>query len=214
MPAVPQLYLVTDRHRTNGRALPEVVEQALRGGVDAVQLREKDLPGRSFWDLARELRALCERYGALLLVNDRLDVAKAVGADGVHLPVQSFTPREARAILGRSAIVGCSCHSLEEALRATDQGADFLVCGPVFDTPSKRAFGPPLGLEQLRDICARVSIPVLAIGGVTAETIPVVRSSGAYGIAVIRAVLEAPSPFEAARQLKHALTSSGTHSEH
>jgi thiamine-phosphate pyrophosphorylase len=203
----PRLYLVTDRHRTCGRPLLDVVEQALLGGVDAVQLREKDLAGRALFELAAPLCALCHRYGARLLVNDRIDVALAVHADGVHLPANSFTPRDARRLLGPEALIGVSTHSLDDACAAQQAGADFIVFGPLFDTPSKRAFGPPVGLDALADVTRATSLPVVAIGGITAERAPAVQAHGTHGIAVIAAILAAPEPGAAARALRRALNS-------
>ncbi len=201
MQRAPRVYLVTDRHRTHGRALAAVVEAGLRGGVDSVQLREKDLPTRQQYELACALRRLCEHHGARLLVNDRVDVALAAHAHGVHLPVRSFNPAQARQILGRQALVGASCHSLEEALRAAEAGADFLVCGPVFRTPSKPHLPHPLGLQALAEIVRAVPLPVIAIGGVSEENVPELRAAGVYGVAVIGAILEASDPSEAARRL-------------
>jgi len=200
------LYLVTDRHHTSGRPLLEVVEQALQGGVDAVQLREKDLCARELIALAGRLRTLCDRHGARLLINDRIDVALAVGAAGVHLPADSFAPSDARRLLGPQALIGVSTHSLAQAQTAQLDGADFIVCGPTFDTPSKRGFGPPLGLEALAQITRTVQLPVLAIGGITADRIAAVRAAGAPGVAVIGAVLEAADPQLAAAALRASLS--------
>ncbi len=205
LPMALRLYLITDRTRTAGRPLLDVVEQALHGGVDAVQVREKDLPASELVDLAQDLRELCRRYGARLLINDRVDVALAVGADGVHLPVDSFSPGEARQLLGPNAVIGASTHNLAEARAAVAGGADFIVFGPVFDTPSKRAFGPPVGLEALAEVARACAAPVLAVGGVTADRIASVRRCGAQGIAVIGAILEARDPRAAARELRAAL---------
>ena len=200
-----RLYLITDRTRTAGRPLLEVIEQALHGGVDAVQVREKNLPASELVDLAQRVRVLCRRYGARLLINDRVDVALAVGADGVHLPVDSFSPGEARQLLGPDALIGASTHNLAEARAAAASGADFIVFGPVFDTPSKRAFGPPVGLEALAAVSRAGTVPVLAIGGVTADRIAGVRRCCAQGIAVIGAILEARDPRAAAHELRAAL---------
>ena len=140
-----------------------------------------------------------------LLINDRIDVALAVGADGVHLPVDSFSSGDARALLGPGRLIGVSTHSLEQAQRASAAGADFVVFGPVFATPSKRPFGPPLGLEALAQAAGAVSVPVFAIGGVTAARADAVCRHGAHGIAAIAAVLEATDPTAAARALRRAL---------
>jgi thiamine-phosphate pyrophosphorylase len=199
------LYLVTDRHQTGGRPLIEVVEQALGAGVGAVQLRERDLDTRTLLALARELRALTRRYGAALLINDRIDVALACDADGVHLPAQSFTVRDARALLGSRRIIGVSTHHPGEVTLAADAGADFAVFGPVFETPSKHGYGPPLGLDALAAATAHSRIPVLAIGGVIADRVSALIARGATGVAVIRAVLAADDPGQAASQLTAAV---------
>lgn len=199
-----RLLLVTDRHATRGRPLGAVVAAALRGGVDAVQLREKDLDGGELCRLGRELAALCRAAGAAFLVNDRIDVALACGADGVHLPVTSFAPADARALLGSERRVGGSAHSAAELDRLAAGGADFAVLGPVFDTPSKRAYGPPLGLDAFAAIARASPIPVIGIGGIDAPGAAAVRAAGACGMAAIRAILAADDPEQAARGLAAA----------
>lgn len=195
-----RVYFVTDRMQTGGRPLVDVVEAALRGGVRAVQLRERDLATRELLALAVDLRRITSRYDALLLVNDRIDVALACGADGVHLPGHSFRVADARTLLGPSKLVAVSTHTVEEVRAAADAGADFVVFGPVFDTPSKRVFGAPTGLDALeRAYTSR--IPVIAIGGVTAETCGTTRARGASGVAVIREIAAASDPEQAARRL-------------
>ncbi len=197
----PRLYLVTDRHRTRGRPLAEVVAAAVRGGVDTVQLREKDLGARQRMELGTTLVALCHDAGVRLLVNDRVDVALAIGAHGVHLPGNSFQVGEARQLLGNDRIVGVSTHSLDEARKAAEAGADFVVFGPIYDTPSKRMFGQPQGIEALREVVARTPCPVIAIGGITPAHIPEIRDAGASGIAVIGALLESGDPAAAAQAM-------------
>ena len=200
-----RLYLVTDRTRTAGRPLLDVVEQALQGGVDAVQLREKDLPGGELFALACRLRELCRRYAVRFLINDRIDVALAVGADGVQLPVDSFNPADARSLLGARALIGASAHSVAEARAAMARGADFIVFGPIYDTPSKRPFGAPVGLDALADVARAVALPVVAIGGITTSRLSALCRQGARGVAVVSAVLEADSPRAAAAALRAAL---------
>jgi len=201
-----RLYLVTDRSHTCGRPLLEVVEAALAGGADAVQLREKDLPARDLLELAVRLVSLCRRYGARVLINDRIDVALAARADGVHLPGNSFTAAEARHLLGPGALIGMSTHSLAQAQEAAAGGADFIVLGPIYDTPSKRPFGlPPLGLEPLAVAARSISVPVLAIGGVSADRVAPLCEHGAYGIATISALLEAQDPRTAAETMRAQL---------
>ena len=196
-----RLYLVTDRAATAARPLLDVVGEALGAGVRAVQLRERGLGTRELLDLAICLRELTSRHGALLLVNDRVDVALACGADGAHLPVSSFSVADARALLPPGSIVGVSTHSVAEVRVAAKDGADFAVLGPIFDTPSKREFGPPLGLDVLEEACAPGSLPVIAIGGVDASNVAACRAHGAEGIAVIRALMSAADPASAARAL-------------
>lgn len=183
----------------------EVIDQALQGGVDAVQLREKNLSGRELVDLARRLRALCSRHGARLLINDRIDVALAAGADGVHLPVSSFAPADARCLLGAAALIGASTHSVAEARAAAAGGADFIVCGPVFETASKRTFGSPLGADVLAEVTQAVTLPVFAIGGITADRVAAVRARGAHGVAVVSAILAAADPRAAASAIRARL---------
>jgi len=207
-----RVYLVTDRGQTVGRPLLDVVDAALRGGVRAVQLRERDLATRELLALAVDLRRITARYDALLLVNDRIDVALACGADGVHLPGHSFTIADARTLLGPSKLVGASTHSVREVEAAAQYGADFIVFGPIFDTPSKRAFGKPVGLDALERACA-APLPVLAIGGLTAERVTETRSRGATGVAVIREICAADDPEHAARRLVEAAPKSQSGAE-
>lgn len=194
---VPRLILVTDRRATGGRDLLEVVAAALDAGLPAVQLRDKDLPGRPLLALAERLRAATARTGALLFVNDRVDVAIAVGADGVHLGHGALPAAVARRLLPTSARVGVSIHAPGEATG----DADFAFFGPVWDTPGKTAAGP----ARLAEAVAAASVPVLAIGGVTAERVPAARAAGAAGVAVIRAILAADDPAAATRALVAAL---------
>ena len=199
---VPSLVLVTDRNATAGRDLGDVVAAALDAGLLAVQLRDRDLPGRPLLALAERLRLLTARAGALLLVNDRVDVAVAAGADGVHLGGASMPVEVARRLLPPGALVGVSTHAVPEVAAAT---ADFAFFGPVHATPSKAAFRPPQGVARLREAVAVARIPVLAIGGITRPHIPDLRAAGAGGVAVIRAILSADDPGSATRALLEAL---------
>lgn len=193
------LYLITDRHQTAGRDLPAVLEEALAGGVRAVQLREKDLSPRELLELARTLRELTWRYGAKLIINDRVDIALAAGADGVHLGEASIPADAARKLLGSDRLIGVSCHSREGALTAEKSGADFITFGPVFPTPSKAAYGPPAGLERLAETVGLLGIPVFALGGIKRENTPEALATGAAGVALISAVIAAVNPNEEAR---------------
>jgi thiamine-phosphate pyrophosphorylase len=205
-----RLYVVTDRHQTAGRSLEEVVTAAARGGAGAVQLREKDLSARDLYALGARLQTALSPYGVPLLINDRLDVALALDAAGVHLAGHSLPTAVARRVLGPRKLLGVSTHSVEEARQAAEEGADFVVFGPVFTTPSKIAYGPPQGLQHLAAVVRQVRLPVIAIGGVDVTNLPQVLQTGAYGVAMIRAVLAAPDPYSATQQLRAAL--GGDHS--
>jgi thiamine-phosphate pyrophosphorylase len=217
--AAPRLYLITDRTATGGRALVGVVAAALTGiagsglepGDVAVQLREKDLDGRALTDLARALRATTAAAGVRLFINDRIDVALAVGADGVHLGGTSLAPAAARA-LAPGLAVAVSTHGLADVRAAQKDGAAvaFAVFGPIRDTPSKRAYGPPLGLDALAE-AARLSLPMLpllALGGLDARDVPEALAVGAHGVACIRPVMAATDPADAVRTLCKALATS------
>ena len=202
MPIVDfDLYLVTDRTQTRGRDLLAVLEQTLQGGVRAVQLREKDLSASELFVLAEKTRKLCQRYDALLFVNDRVDVALAVEADGVQLGTASIPIEAARELLGPRKIIGASTHSLGEANEAVEHGADFILFGPVYFTPSKASYGSPQGLEALKKIVEKISLPVYAIGGIKLDNIEDVRRTGVRGVALISAVMSAKNPAEATQNI-------------
>jgi thiamine-phosphate pyrophosphorylase len=199
--ALPLVHMITDRRLAPD--LPARAEAALAGlppGTAAIHLREKDLGGRELLALACALRAVCRARGQLLLVNDRLDVALAAGADGVHLPAAGVPAADARRLLGPAALVGVSCHSAAEVARARDGGASFATFSPIYDTPSKRAYGPPLGIAALRE-AARLGLPLVALGGVDAGRVAEVRAAGASGVAAIRAWLAGADPAAAVRAL-------------
>ena len=198
-----RLYFVTDRTQTANRPLTDVVHAALDGGVRAIQLREKDLEGRELYVLAEQLRALTARYQAQLLLNDRIDVALAVEADGVHLGQHSFSVEDARRLLGAGKLIGVSTHSQQEIDAAQD--ADFIVFGPVYYTPSKATYGEPQGLDRLRAAVAHSAVPVFAIGGIRTARVAEVLETGAHGIALISALSAAPDPAQAARELLRQL---------
>jgi thiamine-phosphate pyrophosphorylase len=201
LPADWHVYLVTDRTQTNGRPLLDVVAAALQGGIRAVQLRERDLTTRELLGLARALRDLTRRHGAALLINDRADIALACDADGVHLPGHSFAVADARALLGPQRLIGVSTHAPAEVAAAAAAGANFAVLGPIYDTPSKRGHGAPLGAAALA--AARgAGIPFFAIGGVDVDRAEPVCAAGADGVAVIRAILAADDPASAAAALR------------
>ncbi len=194
-PSVPNAVLTGAKPQPPG-ALREAIRNAAAAGVDWIQIREKDLEPRPLAELVRFAVADARNTGAGILVNDRLDIALASGAAGVHLGEMSF-PVEVVARWRRSAgrmdfQIGASCHSLEAARAAEQGGADYIFFGPVFATPSKAAFGPPQGIERLREACSSVRIPVLAIGGVNLENAPSCMAAGAAGIAAIRLFQQGP----------------------
>lgn len=199
--ALPVVHLITDRHLAAD--LPARVDAAIAGvppGRVAIQLREKDLCARDLLALARSLARVCHARGQLLLVNDRLDVAMAAGADGVHLPSAGVAPVDARRLLGPAALVGVSCHSAADVARARAGGASYATLSPIYDTPSKRAYGPPLGLAALRAASA-AGLPLVALGGVDAARVAEVVRAGASGVAAIRAWLDPREPAAAVRAL-------------
>jgi thiamine-phosphate pyrophosphorylase len=201
-----RLYLITDR-AASPRPPLEVVEECLGAGLRAVQLREKDLEVRALLALAEPLREATHRHGARLLINDRADVALAVGADGVQRTHASLPVAALRGISPPGFLIGASVHSTAEARQAAAEGADFVVFGPVYDTPSKRRYGPPQGLAALEAAAAAVPRPVLAVGGITPERVPEVRGAGAAGVAVIGAIYGAARPADATKAFLDVLGS-------
>lgn len=186
-----RLYLITDRHRVGSCNFHEAVAQALQGGVSALQLREKDLPVRALLPLARDMKNLAAPSGARLLINGRVDVMLAVDADGVHLRSDGLPTRSVRRVVGPTKLIGVSTHALQEVERASDEGADFVTFGPVYETPAKTAYGAPTGLGALEVACRRTRIPVYALGGITRARIPEVLAAGAYGVAMIGEIISA-----------------------
>lgn len=199
-----RLCLVTDRTQTRGRDLATVVVACLDAGLPAVQVREKDLPAADLAALCRRLREPTRARGALLIVNDRADVALAVGADAVQRTYTSLTVAELRTVADKRLGIGASVHSREDALAAEADGADWIVFGPVYDTASKRQYGAPQGLAKLEAVTRLVRIPVIAIGGITPERVAEVRAAGAHGVAAISAILAADSPADAVRRFLDA----------
>lgn len=193
------LYLITDRSAflRNPEATPtdaaclqiETIGRASRAGCQLIQIREKGLSAKALGEFTRAAIKCARPHGARVLVNDRFDVAMVTGADGVHLRTSSIPAHEVRSIAAKKKLddflIGVSTHSIVEAALAEDGGADFIVCGPVYDTPSKRAFGAPLGLERFAEICSAVKIPVLALGGINLSNYLEPLRRGASGIAAI-----------------------------
>ena len=199
-----KLYLITDRRATK-TPLTETVRLALKGGVRAVQLREKDLPIRELLGLARELRGITREFKARLFVNDRVDVAVAVDADGVHLGHQSMPVDAVRKIVGPRMLIGVSTHTVQEAQEAEQGGADFITFGPVFMTPSKARYGAPVGPEALKELKKRIRIPVFGLGGITRKNMHEVMQAGADGIAMISAIIAAEHVQKASEDIVNSL---------
>lgn len=179
----------------------ELAEAAIGGGVDVIQYRDKTATSRAMLEVAGALREICSAAGVPLIVNDRIDVALAVDADGVHLGQNDLPIVVARELLGPSKIVGVSTSTYYEALRVQRDGADYMSCGHIFGTESKIKSYPPRGVRFLKELCRTVSTPVIAIGGITAANAAEVMEAGAFGIAVIGGVRNAASPREAAHAL-------------
>jgi thiamine-phosphate pyrophosphorylase len=201
----PPLCLITDES-LGATDIVEKTAAALGAGCRLVQLRDRRLGTRPLLDLARRLRDLSHRHQALLVVNDRIDIALAVAADGVHLPAAGMATAAARALVGPLALVGRSVHSPGEVAACLQDGADYVHLGPIFDTPSKRAFGKPLGLEILGEAAREAkTMPVFAVGGIKSGCLKAVIRAGATGAAVISAVMEATDPAQASALLVGAL---------
>ncbi|WP_049929087.1 thiamine phosphate synthase [Halopiger goleimassiliensis] len=200
-------YLVTQASLSEGRSTTHVVEAAIEGGVDVVQLREKDTDARHRYELGRELRELTAEAGVDLIVNDRVDIAEAIDADGVHLGQSDLPVAVARDLLGPEAVVGCSASTVEEAVAAESAGADYLGVGAVYGTTSKdvEADKNGLGTDRFAEIADAVSIPVVGIGGITADNAGPVVEAGAAGVAVISAITAAEDPRAATEALATAV---------
>ncbi len=195
------LYLVTDRGLSGGRPTAEIVRAAVEGGVTCVQLREKHCPTREFIAQAQAIRGFLKARGIPLVINDRLDVAQAVGADGVHLGQSDMPLAAARAIVGDRLLIGISAESVADAIEAEKGGADYLGVSPVFATATKTDTAPALGLAGLAAIRRAVGIPLVGIGGLNRDNAAAVVASGADGVAVVSAIVAAPDPAQAAREL-------------
>lgn len=197
------LYAVTDRHWLNNRTLTDVVRESLEGGVTMLQLREKTLAEPAFLAEAKELQALCREYHVPFIVNDNVDIALAMDADGVHVGQSDMEALDVRAKLGPGKIVGVSTQTVEQALLAEKHGADYLGVGAVFPTGSKDD-ADDVSYDTLKAICQAVSIPVVAIGGISRDNVARLADSGICGVAVISAIYGAPDIRAAAQELKAA----------
>lgn len=182
-----RLYLITDRKLLPENRQLECLEAALKGGARDLQLREKDLRPNQLFPLAAAMRKLTRQYGARLYINDRLDIALMVDADGVHLPEEGL-PADAVKARYPHLLVGVSTHSPDSAKKAEAQGADFITFSPIYETASKKKYGPPQGLEKLREVTREIGIPVLALGGITKDRVKPVLEHGAFGVALISGI--------------------------
>lgn len=199
------LYVITDPKLSRGRSHLEVARAAIRGGATVIQLRDKEATTRELVETGQRLRALTREMDVTFIVNDRVDVALAVEADGVHLGVDDMPVPIARRLMGPEAIIGFSPETVEQARQAEADGADYLGVGAVFGTGTKPDAGPPIGLEGLREMVQAVSIPVVAIGGITADNAARCIRAGAAGVAVISAVIVAEDIEAAARRLRERI---------
>lgn len=195
------VYLVTDRDLARGRTTLEIVAAAIRGGVSCIQLREKTCSTGEFIDEALAIRSLLARHEIPLIINDRVDVALAVKADGIHLGQKDMPCSMARQLIPESMIVGISVESLDDAVAAQKDGADYLGVSPIYPTPTKTDTAQALGLEGLRSIRSEVDLPLVGIGGLNADNAAAVIYNGADGVAVVSAIVAADDPEAATRDL-------------
>ena len=194
------LYAVTDRHWLNGRTLHEVVKESLDGGVTFVQLREKQLDEEHFLQEAKDLKELCSEYHVPFVINDNVELAIEMDADGVHVGQEDMAAKKARALLGPDKILGVSAHNPEEARKAQEDGADYLGCGAAFVTGTKLD-AKPITAEMMKAVTESVEIPVVAIGGITEDNIPKLTGRGLAGAAVVSAIFAAEDPRKASERL-------------
>lgn len=199
------LYLITDRHQTQGRTLLDALKEAVDGGVRCIQLREKDLSVREYLKLSEEVRKITRNSGCKLVINDRIDIALAIEADGIHLGNSSLPADVARGLVGEDMLIGVSTHSLEEARMAEKMGADFITAGPIFYTPSKAKYGHPLGIGLLSQITHELSIPAFAIGGIKRENMREVFGAGAWGVAMISAIFCAENIYNRVKEISEEI---------
>ncbi len=201
IPSSPFLCVITDE----SRCPVTVAELVLKGGAAMIQLRHKSASGSQLFSWAVEIRKLCQKYRALFIINDRVDIAMASEADGVHLGQQDIPANVARKLLGKERIIGVSASSLKEALQAEKDGANYIGFGHIYPTVSKKKEFPPLGTEALQNAAASISLPIIAIGGVSLDNAATLISCGATGVAVISAVSRTDDPSRAASELVAAL---------
>jgi thiamine-phosphate pyrophosphorylase len=203
--AIGRVCVITDVAVQSRFGHLELAQLACAGGAEMIQLRDKNLPDDELIAIGRAMRNVCDRHGALLLVNDRVRVARACGAHGVHLGRGDTPLEEARRLLGDAAVIGATAHSYEEALQADRSTADYMGFGHIDPTSSKQKTTPPVGLDELARVCAAVTMPVLAIGGITRERVADVMKAGAWGVAVIADVCTADDPRAATEHIRRTV---------
>ncbi len=203
------LYLVTDRGLSKGRPTLDIVRSAVQGGVTCVQVREKECSTLEFIEQAQSIKEYLQSRGVPLIINDRVDVALAVKADGVHLGQTDMPLDMAKNIIGDSMIIGISAESLEDAIAAEKGGADYLGVSPIYATPTKTDTAPSLGLEGLQTIRKRVSLPLVGIGGLNRDNAAAVIRHGGDGVAIVSAIVAADDPLQAAGELKQIIDEAG-----
>lgn len=199
------LYLVTDRRFLKDRTLKSAVEDSIKGGVTIVQVREKDVTTREFYKVALEVKEITDKYNVPLIINDRIDIAQAIDADGVHLGQDDMPIKLARKILGKNKIIGISVGNVHEAKEAEKDGADYVGIGAIFFTGSKKDIDTPIGTSGLKEVVESINIPSVAIGGVNKENLSEVIKTGINGAAVISAILGKENIEQAAKELKVTL---------
>lgn len=195
------LYVIVDRGMIKGRSPIQVAREAITGGATALQLREKKMEGRDLYTFASSLKKIAKKRRALFIVDDRVDIAKACDADGVHLGNKDLPIKIARKILGKKKIIGATVRNLSQALKAQKEGADYLSLGPIFPTRTKQGLPPPRGLKAITRIKKKIKIPLIAIGGINRNNVTSVIKAGADGVAIASAVVEAKNIRKATKEL-------------
>jgi len=199
------LYIITDQRISHGKSHLEVAEAALVGGATVIQFRDKEMEDSKAIEVCHKIHKLTKKKGVPFIVNDRVEIVKAVDADGVHLGQEDMSFSSARKILGKEKIIGISVETVEQALKAVEGGADYLGIGPIYPTATKPDAGKALGIARLKEIRESVNIPIVAIGGINENNLEEVLRAGADGVAVISAVVSAPDITEACRKLKNKI---------
>lgn len=199
------LYVITDQRISHGKSHFEVAEAALAGGATVIQFRDKEMVEAEAIEVCGKIYKLTKKKGVPFIVNDRIEVAKAVGADGVHLGQEDLPLGFARKVLGKDKIIGVSVKTVKQALKAVEKGVDYLGVGPIYPTATKSDVGKALGIVRLKEIKKVVNIPIVAIGGINEDNLEEVLNVGIDGVAVISAVVSAPDIIEATRRLKHKI---------